>query len=396
MAAKQPLEVHKCVKNFPPMTEEEYNALKNSVRELGLQTPVTVWKDANGKSWVIDGRNRVKVLNELMKEKVRKALNGEELVLKAVPFEGTESEAIHWASSLNGNRRNVSSSQLAMSATLSYLDELDALKSELKAQGKEVPKRDPNGDIAERLAKAHGTNRQYIFDCLYIVDVSHQIAQKVVKGEKSIPEALRGAKRKEKDLVPFPTPEQKREEEEGDKERSEPTPQPKATGGASSKKGDDKQSGKASGSESGTTPEPEPEAEKLPPVYDGLKQEVSEEHREIFQARDEVREICKAIANARALFDNYARGDGGSWCKQDETVADFLSLMNRIRKTQPYCICPYCDGVGKLEREDKKTGEKKLAKCGQCNGAKFMDELQYKVLPAELKEKVLAAGGKEE
>ena len=59
------IEIHELAKLTPLMTEEDFNALKNSIKELGQLEPVVFWQ---GK--LIDGRHRLKALKLLGIEKI--------------------------------------------------------------------------------------------------------------------------------------------------------------------------------------------------------------------------------------------------------------------------------------------------------------------------------------
>lgn len=57
--------VHPCAEVFPMMSEQELDALAADIKQNGLHHPVVVWHDKKGKSWVLDGRNRLAALERL-------------------------------------------------------------------------------------------------------------------------------------------------------------------------------------------------------------------------------------------------------------------------------------------------------------------------------------------
>jgi ParB-like chromosome segregation protein Spo0J len=55
----KPIVLHPVVDLFPPMTEPEFQELKESIREHGLKTVITFWRGQ-----LIDGRHRVRAMQE--------------------------------------------------------------------------------------------------------------------------------------------------------------------------------------------------------------------------------------------------------------------------------------------------------------------------------------------
>lgn len=53
-----PWPVHPAAKLYPMLDREEHEKLVTTIRQNGLRQPVALWRDENGKVWLIDGRNR--------------------------------------------------------------------------------------------------------------------------------------------------------------------------------------------------------------------------------------------------------------------------------------------------------------------------------------------------
>lgn len=342
---------HEIVKAFPKMQAPERLALRNSIIENGLTVPVVIWQHPDKDfAYLIDGRHRKEIVEELLAEGIHQATNGNEIKLKYEKFIGTESEALKFATTMNGPaRRNSTSSQIAASVVKTHELDYKYRKREARAAGKPIP--EYVGDIAEQLAQTTGTNRTYIFNCqkIYRDDPdSPNILDMVINGEKTIPEALAGIARIKQNLPPFPTAEELAAEGEGDEE---------------------------------TTEVENAAEEEAPEIFNGLKCLVAPEHMEIFAQRDTVREVVKNLKKSQADFEAYADTNGGKLCNKDETLAAYRALIRSIKDTQPHVECPYCSGTGKNPDDPKK-------RCGHCKGVKYLDKLQWKVVPQELKDTI--------
>ena len=93
------MKIHSLATLFPPMSNDEYDALKNDVAENGQLDPITIWNDE-----IIDGAHRYKACQEL----------GVEPYFQ--DFNGTINDAISLTISKNIMRRHLSVSQRAMIA----------------------------------------------------------------------------------------------------------------------------------------------------------------------------------------------------------------------------------------------------------------------------------------
>ncbi len=183
------MKFHPITNIFPMMGEEEFNDLVEDIRKHGLREPI--W---TRKGRIIDGRNRYLACTKAGVEPQFREWNG-------------EGSLIEFVVSLNLHRRHLSQSQKAMVSEnmLPFLEEeakerkIEAgklygrgghSKEELKVRQKIAYPidKDANKSTAHA-AKMTGTNRQYVSDAKKIKQKSPEIAEKVVEGKLSIPEA---------------------------------------------------------------------------------------------------------------------------------------------------------------------------------------------------------------
>jgi ParB-like chromosome segregation protein Spo0J len=92
------MEIHEVCNIFPMMSPKEFEDLKEDIAENGVLMPIWTY---HGK--VIDGRNRVKAVEEL----------GLGIQYKTKEWRGRECELVSFVVSLNKHRRHLTQSQLA-------------------------------------------------------------------------------------------------------------------------------------------------------------------------------------------------------------------------------------------------------------------------------------------
>lgn len=329
--------VHEMAAAFPLPSAEEYAAIKESVAQVGFVYPKVFWTDGNGDTWLIDGRTRDRIETEFEKADVKKAANGRDLKCEAAVFQGTESEAVAYVRGLNLNRRAMNSGQKAAAAVLS--GEMYK-RYKAKEEGAELleDKEEELGDVAARMAKDAGTNRDYIFVCLKLSRKYPDLLLRVLAGGPdglSIPNAKKIMKRRDENLPD--------EEPEGGEEPVEVTP-------------DDK-----------------PET-----VYDGLKNEVPDDLLKVFCVRATVKAAKKKIRDAINELEE-VKDDAGAKNMSFQTFkSDANNAIRHLEDHQPHAQCPYCSGTGK-------DAENNAKKCGHCKGRKWLDKVQWKQVPPELR-----------
>lgn len=183
------LESHEVANIFPLMTGEEFENLKNDIRENGLIEPIWTYQGR-----IIDGRNRYKACLEVgVQPKVREW--------------GGNGSLVSFVVSMNLHRRHLSSGQKATAA----FDALPMYESEARERqlatlrrGDETPvsqkidSRDSNGGKAVAVAaRDFGTNRQYIADVKAISEKAPELVEEIRSGLKTIPQIKREVRARE-------------------------------------------------------------------------------------------------------------------------------------------------------------------------------------------------------
>jgi hypothetical protein len=329
--------VHDMAAVFPLPGPEEYAAIKEHVEQVGFIYPKVFWKDAKDEVWLIDGRTRDRIETELAKAGKAEAANGAELKCRAVYFEGTESEAVHYVRGLNLSRRSMNKGQKAAAAILS-----GALFKRYKAKedGKDAVDDDAeeeSGDMATRVAREAGTNRAYVFDCAKLHRENPDLLLRVLSGDLSIPNAKKIAGRRKDGLSDEP--------EDGGEEPVE------------------------------VAPDDGPEV-----LLDGLRNEVAPELVDVFKYRKAVKAAKKAVGTAVSAIEADNDGPGASNVSFQSVKADANNFIRHLEDHQPHAPCPYCMGTGKAGDPDQPH-----KRCGECKGKRFLDRLQWKQVPEELR-----------
>lgn len=188
------LEFHPVAAIFPLMEGQEFEDLKEDIRENGLIEPVWIFE---GK--ILDGRNRYRACRELKIEPKFREWRGPSAVSLVV--------------SLNLKRRHLTAAQRAMAAA----DALPHYEAEARKRmatsapgiygGKPGTEkiREAVGEAADHAAAAFGVNAHYISDAKALRDRAPDIAAKVRTGEMKMPHAKKEMRRREaKDPAPIP------------------------------------------------------------------------------------------------------------------------------------------------------------------------------------------------
>ena len=328
--------VHDMAAAFPLPSADEYAAIKDNVKQFGFIYPKVFWKDGKGDVWLIDGRTRDRIETEFDKAGVEKADSGAALKCAAVFFSGTEAEAVTYTRGLNLTRRSMSSGQKAASAILSGM-----LYRQYKAKedGKDIAEEaaEEIADMASRVAKEAGTNRAYVFDCAKLNSENPDLLQRVLGGDLSIPNAKKVAGRR-KDGLPD-------EVEEGGEKPVE------------------------------VAVDDGPEV-----ILDGLKNPVADDLRAVFKCRAVVKAAKKAAKTIVDEVEEVADQPGGKNISFQTVKSDVNNAVRHLEDHQPHAPCPYCSATGKAGDPDKPN-----AKCPKCKGRKWLDRLQWKEVPPELR-----------
>ncbi|MGB4258336.1 MAG: DNA methyltransferase [Phycisphaerae bacterium] len=176
---------------FPMMTAEEFAGLVEDIKANGLKEPI--WLHPDGR--IIDGRNRYKACIEAGVEPSFRTWDG-------------EGSLVRFVVSLNLHRRHLNSSQRAIiGAKMLPMLEEEAKERQRDHGGtapgkkhlsKSLDKCSRDGLAAQQAAKIAGTNRQYVSDAAKIVETKPELADKVLAGQMTIPQAKAEIKREEK------------------------------------------------------------------------------------------------------------------------------------------------------------------------------------------------------
>lgn len=194
------MEYHEIANIFPMMSEEEYKALLEDMRQNGQLEAIVVYEDK-----ILDGRNRYKACLELG------------LKPKMVDFSGNN--PLSFVISKNLKRRHLTASQQAVIAleVLPMLEEearkrqaighFNAPQYKDRPVGKLVDQLE-EGRSREKAAALFGINSQYIADAKMIAKKAPEKLDEIRTGEKTIKKAvqeIKFAERLEKaKVVPLP------------------------------------------------------------------------------------------------------------------------------------------------------------------------------------------------
>lgn len=193
-AVSKPVAWHPAACIFPMMPDEDIQALADDIAVHGLREPVIMF---DGK--ILDGRNRWAAC---MIASVQP---------RTTEFKGTSQEALSFVWSKNRTRRHLSSSQAAIAdAKRAQLD--DEYQKAIAATVAEQPKggrpktgtnnctgkKDTEALTDSKRAASAGTNRTYIKPAEKIVTTRPDLAEKIEKGELTIPQATAEIRRTEK------------------------------------------------------------------------------------------------------------------------------------------------------------------------------------------------------
>ncbi|MGZ6279481.1 MAG: DNA modification methylase [Ktedonobacteraceae bacterium] len=171
------LEFHELANLFPLIEGEEFAALVEDIRAHGLELPIYMYE---GK--ILDGRNRYRACLEAGINPRYKVYEGDSPASFVV--------------SMNKHRRHLTSSQLAFSAV--ELEKLLAVEAEKRKQatqfganGGQNNLTTDKGKASAQAASIMGTNQQYVLDAKKVIAHSPELAQQVIAGIKTLPEARR-------------------------------------------------------------------------------------------------------------------------------------------------------------------------------------------------------------
>ncbi len=171
------LDFHSYCTMWPEMAEDEFDGLRDHIKEHGLQDLVITF---NGQ--IVDGRHRAMACKDL------------DIPIDCEEWDGTEEELYHYVVGENLKRRHLSQSQRAMIA----VDVERRLAKEIKQSPKQSAftniSKTPEGGKSGRnahaeAAKEAGVSTAYVTAAKKIEAVDPVTAKKVKDGELTLPEA---------------------------------------------------------------------------------------------------------------------------------------------------------------------------------------------------------------
>ncbi|MCA9259660.1 MAG: ParB N-terminal domain-containing protein [Planctomycetales bacterium] len=175
-------EIHPAAAAVPPMQDDQFSALVESVRELGLLVPIELLDDQ-----VIDGRHRLRACEQL----------GIEPVYVDADLAGLTPEEYVYA--LNYARRHLTPSQLACKAVEEELPKFEAeakerqgKRNDLAEHGGTISTKSENDSKArDKAAAVVGVNPRYVSDAKRVKEKDPALFERVKAGEVTLPQAKR-------------------------------------------------------------------------------------------------------------------------------------------------------------------------------------------------------------
>ena len=122
------LPIHPAAELFPLMSQDELRALGEDIKKNGLRLPVTVWKCPHGRTWLLDGRNRLDALERVLGVPVV-ARDGDALVWRA-RHEHLPSDTDPWAYVISANLHRLHLTAKKKRDTIAKLLQADPTKSD--------------------------------------------------------------------------------------------------------------------------------------------------------------------------------------------------------------------------------------------------------------------------
>jgi hypothetical protein len=285
---------HPICLTFDPLPKTKRASLRASIKRFGCRVAVVTWNDSTGKKWVMDGRHRVELCDELG------------CTYPVVIFKGSEEEAIAFAESSNNDRRHQTAEEIAQ--------RIDRV-AELRRQGQSL----------RVIAEIVGTSKSQVERDVEAAGVP----------PSGTPEE-NSSKTQGKDGKTYP-----KRPKTSSKKTSRIKTVDAETNGQTHPKEDDK----------GDAYEGEPDQ-----IKDALGHDVPGAVREVFEAMPRWEEIETLMRRLQKLVDEASKARGGEQLRMalhatgsDKTgwtnKSEGLNKLKRdVRGCRPYTICPDCKG----------------------------------------------------
>lgn len=315
---------------MPSMSDQEFDALVESIREIGVLSEVELWTDANGDTWKIDGHCRDQAFTQLWAEGVRQTRSGDPLRLPVRHFVGDEMDVLRRVKALAIARRHLRSDQKAAIA-IALRRELDAFKADGTSPGARPEHQPVTKEEAAVIAAEYGTNVGYVYQCNTIATTKPEYLPLVSSGEMTIREVVK--------LI-------------------------EGLGKKSDKKAESEET----------------------PVLDGLGRRVQPHLRQSFATRESFKKIVKSLGKIKREAIDESRKPGGQYLDARDLKLEFNALARVFSESQPFIECPYCQGSGDEEVPD----QFERRQCQHCLGRMFLSKAQYDVMDDKTREKIEA------
>jgi len=178
------LEFHEYSNLFPDMDSDDFEALKQDIKEKGLIEPIVLYR---GK--ILDGKHRYRACLELG--------------IEPMWIEHVSNNPLGFVISMNRHRRHLTKSQLAVIACEALpLFEAEAKKREFSGKHNTDPVAQmPQGQgrSAELAGETFGVGSRYVRDAKIINQESPELLEEIKQGKKTITQANREIKEKKKE-----------------------------------------------------------------------------------------------------------------------------------------------------------------------------------------------------
>jgi len=179
------MEFHEIANLFPMMNPEEFEQLKQDIKNNGLIEPIVLYEDK-----ILDGRNRWLACGEAGKKPHFDYYKG--------------NQPVSYVISKNLHRRHLNKSQSAMIATNSLpMLEKEARKRQIELAGtrtynlKELVPEGQKGESRDKAGELFGVSGRYVSDAQKIKQEAPEYIEPIMQGEMTITQAKQEIKRKE-------------------------------------------------------------------------------------------------------------------------------------------------------------------------------------------------------
>jgi hypothetical protein len=172
-------EIHPYALKFRAMSPQEFDALKEDIRENGVKEKIYLFQNK-----ILDGRNRFQACL---------ALDKEGALPKGSPqfeeFKGDDAAARRLVTSLNMTRRHLSKSEMAMRLVLDGFVSLPPTDGSRRDYG-------TGKDAITDIGRRYGISHVMLYKAAFIAAHDKNLAQQVANGKKSVPVAEKWIRKK--------------------------------------------------------------------------------------------------------------------------------------------------------------------------------------------------------